>query len=334
MESSLLRMSASWLACWHQEGAGLMLKSRPSGITLCPGILSGWLATPPVDIRKPFRRAIPSWNILQADSAHSFEVEISACNTHGKWTPWFSNRKKEDLPQGDALLWEIDQFRSDDLFRQVRFRVHLSREIHSRTSPRLTSLYLTWNDCKGDECPIPRSKPRPVSPVQVPFIHQHELDPLVGGHICSPASVSMVLQGMGHGIDPMDVAQLAFHSDYQIYGSWPQAVHAACQYGARGWVELIPDWSVAVRYLRRGIPLVCSISFREGELESPPYSSTHGHLLVLIGIDPDGSPVTHDPNLPEPQGAFLRWKLEDFNKAWFGHGGVAYILTKPGGRIS
>lgn len=139
----------------------------------------------------------------------------------------------------------------------------------------------------------------------------------------------MVLRGLGLDAQPLDIAQLAYHPDYQIYGGWPQAIHAAGQLGARGWVELISSWRRAVGYLKKGIPLVCSISFNQDELESPPYLSTNGHLLVLNGIDNDGSPITHDPNLPESQGAFLRWKLADFNRAWFGHGGVAYILTKP-----
>jgi transketolase len=108
--------------------------------------------------------------------------------------------------------------------------------------------------------------------------------------------------------------------------------HFSPRQGVRGWVEIFPDWRKPVRLLRKGIPIVASIAFREGELARPPYPSTEGHLVVLVGVAEGGEILTHDPRLPKKVGAHLRWDWRDFSAAWFGHGGVGYapVLANRG----
>lgn len=295
---------------------------------LAPGASQGWITTPPIEVPQGFRRAIPSWNLLQAEGS-SYRIEFRARNANGCWSSWFSSEPSmpsQNERTGTRIRWDIDQLLSEDTLTAFQLNVHLSRESVRQSSPALRTLYLASMRPSRSGSDVPVKAPEPVTPIPLPFVYQHDLDSRIGGQICSPTSVTMVLQGAGIQVAPLEVARWAFHPKHGIYGVWPLAVHAAYQLGMKGWVQFINGWPQAVRYLKKGIPMVASIAFSEGELKEPPYPPTEGHLLVLLGVDDQGRPITHDPHLPEERGAFLRWNPEDFSKAWFGHGGVAYVF--------
>lgn len=327
MASSLSTLSACWLATWHQECSCLCLQDNQD-LVLAPGVCHGWMTTIPISIPQGFKQAIPSWNLLQAEGT-SYRVLFRACRANGCWTPWFTNEPSPATGEKQECLdvrWEMDQLLSDETLTHFQLGVHLNRESANQPSPALRALYLAAFRPSRNGPALPSRPPEPVAPIPHPFTFQYLLDPLIGGVICSPTSVSVVLRGAGIDVEPLKVAQLAYHAGYGIYGVWPMAVHAAYQLGMNGWVQYISGWSQAVRYLRRGVPLVTSIAFKGEDLKEPPYPGTEGHLLVLLGVDEKGCPITHDSRLPEERGAYLHWNPDDFSKAWFSHGGVAYVF--------
>ncbi len=346
MSSSLSKLSARWLASWHQDCTCLCLE-KGRDLVLVPEACQGWMVTPPVEVSHGFHRAIPSWNLLQPEGS-SYQVEFRARGANGCWTSWFSNETPEATQEpykNPMVSWDIDQLLSKETMTAFQLRVHLRRESANHPSPALRTLYLAskhspWEERRTDVALPQTSLKREsflvpgmgrdsyssVGPISLPFVYQHDLDPGIGGRICSPTSVSMVLQGAGIKVEALEVARLAYHSGYKIYGVWPLAVHAAYQLGLKGWVQFINSWREAESYLRKGIPLVTSIAFSDGDLKEPPYPPTEGHLLVLLGIDEQGRPITHDPHLPRDQGAYLHWNREDFSKAWLERGGVAYVF--------
>ncbi len=352
MTSSLSKMSARWLASWHEECTCLCLEGRHRDLVLVPGACHGWLTTPPLTVPQGFKRAVPSWNLLQPE-ATSYLVKFRVCGANGCWTPWFANEPTtppQDKPADSRIRWEIDQLISEETLTTFQLSVHLKRESAGQPSPALRTLYLalmretsllpleeesvsgpgTRKDSRSSGSSDTQmdswSNLLPVPPVQLPFIYQHDLDPEIGDKICSPTSVTMVLQGAGIMVAPLEVARRAYHPASGIYGVWPMAVHAAYQLGMKGWVQFISGWPQALSYLKKGIPIVAAISFAEGELKEPPYPPTEGHLLVLLGMDEQGHPITHDPHVPQERGAYMKWNLEDFSRAWLGHGRVAYVF--------
>jgi hypothetical protein len=205
-------------------------------------------------------------------------------------------------------------------------RIELERESAAIKSPEVKQLCVAVR--RRIEADVPQSLdlPETVPIIPLPFLHQHELSSDLGARICSPVSVAMVLRGRGVDVAPLELAESTYHRGHDLYGIWPLAIHAAYQLGIGAWAEYFEDWSKPVSYLKRGTPLVLSIAFEEGDLKRPPYKRTGGHLLVLLGVDEAGHPITHDPNLPAERGAFLKWEAGDLARAWFGHGGVAYVF--------
>jgi len=108
-------------------------------------------------------------------------------------------------------------------------------------------------------------------------------------------------------------------------------VQTAAHYGARGYVDRFRSWEKVREELEQGHPVVASIRFDRGELEDPPYNYTSGHLLVVRGLTGNGGVITNDPTLAkENRGDGYVWNAEDLAKAWFGRGGVGYVITADG----
>jgi hypothetical protein len=334
MSCVLLKLNAVWLTCQHLECTCLTLDSVTQHLSLVPGAVQGWMTTVPIRIPRGFQHAIPSWNI-RVPSGSAYEVEIRVAGTDRGWTPWFSNHLKTSSAEArqSKVVWDIDQVRSAQTLEWLQFRVTLQRASGAERSPELSRLSVATRSNRNPTS-LPQWKGTEIAPIQIPFIYQHEVDSELGSRICSPTSLSMVLQGMGIEVTLLEIAQQVYHTDHQLYGVWSQAVHVAYQYGVNSWVQFFEHWEKVARVLRKSIPIIVSIAFKEGDLAHPPYPSTDGHLLVLLGIDSEGNPITHDPHLPPDQGAFLKWDRADFTKAWFGHGGVAYVFTRDESPLS
>jgi hypothetical protein len=330
MACGLIKLTPSALACWHEGCACLELGPRRRNLLLSEGSCDGWLTTAPIEVKSGFHQATLSWNIRQPEGTR-YKLEWRVTDTACAWSDWCGidtlPNEGRNSSKG-AWRWEIDQFLSSRLLASFQVRVRLEREILRQASPLVDALYMATRRVPQAQPGIPKDMPEPVTPIALPFLNQYEQGAAVGPRICSATSVSMVLAGLGIAASPFDLAQSAYHTGHDLYGIWPLAIHAAYQLGAKGWVEYFDSWRRASKYLKRGIPLVASIAFEEGDLAKPPYAETKGHLLVLLGIDSDSSPVTHDPRLPATTGAFMKWNLGDFTRAWFGHGGVAYVFGR------
>ncbi len=300
----------------------------PSGLTLPEGARVGSLETHPIEIPVGFDHATLSWNVFQPEET-ALSVKFRVRGQQFGWSSWLGPEIKNQKNPGfeTTWVWDIDQVSSR--FPCSHFQVNLEistpgEEIHA---PVVKGIYFTARNSRVFELACLNEVPEKTPLIEsVPHYCQHDVDPTHGDRLCSPTSLAMILKGYGVEVDPKEIANLCFDPRSNQYGVWPQAIHVAFQKRALAWVEFIGNWKRAVHYLRRGIPLVCSIAFRKDELENPPYPPTEGHLLVLLGIDGKGNVVTHDPNLPAEKGAFLKWSHKDFSKAWFGHGGVAYVI--------
>ena len=73
------------------------------------------------------------------------------------------------------------------------------------------------------------------------------------------------------------------------------------------------------------MPVIASIAFRRGEFSSNVIERTGGHLIVVRGLTPDGDAIVNDP-ASRDRGDGVVYIAEELARAWFGHGGVAYII--------
>jgi len=309
--------------------------------------LRGTFVTPPVRAEFEFNEAIPSWNGT-AGSGGGFRVSVRVRGTEQAWSPWleFGNwgepppREDEPVTEWDDGHVEIDILFADRPAREFQFRVDLVRESVETPSPALSLLAFSYSNTLGNRDLWEKLRPRIESSpgsesspldLSVPFRSQKWEDPSLAQSICSPTSVAMVLEFLWIRVETAPVARLAFDPDHGIYGNWSRNVEAAAQLGARGYVDRFRLWNRVRKFLETGRPIVAAIRFERGELEDPPYDHSTGHLLVVRGFTADGDIITNDPFIAENNGGDgCVWKSSDLAVAWFGRGGVGYVLGTTG----
>ena len=146
------------------------------------------------------------------------------------------------------------------------------------------------------------------------FIYQYTVDPQIGGSICSPTSVSMILRSYDIQVDPYQFALDTYDPYFEMFGIWPRVVQNASEYGLDGAVTRYRTWSETREVLANGGRISMSI----GE---PLYT---GHLVMLAGFTNDGKPIVHDP--AKSNGYSYIYNKSSLSHSWFDKGGVAYTF--------
>jgi hypothetical protein len=164
---------------------------------------------------------------------------------------------------------------------------------------------------------------------------------------CSPASTAMVAAYWKSGPEPREYAwvgdayrdgQVAhaaagtFDHAYEGAGNWSFNAAYAATLGLVASVTRLRSLAEAEAFLRAGIPLVASVSFRREELTGAGYD-TRGHLLVITGFTSSGDVLVNDPashliaSNDEVPVVYDRGELE---RAWLrGSGGIVYVIRPP-----
>jgi hypothetical protein len=147
------------------------------------------------------------------------------------------------------------------------------------------------------------------------FIYQYGVNPTIGGSICSPTSVAMILRSYNINVDPYQFALSTKDPYFNIFGIWPRVVQNASEFGhLDGAVTRYRTWSEAREVLANGGRIAISVGL-------PLYS---GHLMMLAGFNSSGTPIIHDP--AQSNGYSYVFNETQLAQSWFGKGGVAYTF--------
>ncbi|NUT39321.1 MAG: C39 family peptidase [Thermoactinospora sp.] len=209
---------------------------------------------------------------------------------------------------------------------------------------------------------VPERKTVPVSPggeawgveLNVPrrsqSIHQGHYPEWDGGGQawCSPTSTTMVLGFWGKWpsaadtawVDPADpspevdyAARYVYDHAYQGAGNWPFNTAYAGRYGLDGFVTRLRSLTELEKFVKAGIPVITSQSFKKSELPGAGYG-TNGHIFVVIGFTATGDVIVNDPaNSPTNDDARRVYPRADFENVWqrsSSSGGIVYIIRPPG----
>jgi hypothetical protein len=149
------------------------------------------------------------------------------------------------------------------------------------------------------------------------FIYQYGVDPGIGGDICSPTSVAMILKSYNIDVDPRQFAIDNYDTNFGMFGIWPRVVQNAAEYGLDGAVTRYRTWSEAREVLANGGRISMSVGL-------PLYS---GHLMMLAGFTSDGKPIVHDP--AKQNGYSYIFNKTSLSQSWFNKGGIAYTFYLP-----
>lgn len=304
----------------------------------------GRLTSRIIETEFPFNDLLPSWNVDVPPGA-AFAVEIRVGRREGDfWTPFYflgawgrrEGLKGKHLRDENGFI-NIDYFQSSKKYDRIQYRFLLEAGEGGRwPAPRRVGLAYsnTLNDAE-----LARKFRKPVDPgpkekwtrrLPVPFRSQKWEDASIRGLICSPTSVSMVLEYRGIKRPTVEVCKTIYDPAYRLYGNWWRAVQGAYTYGVPGHIERFGDWNAVKRYIAAGQPIIASIRIQKGEMSHDPNRRSNGHLMIIAGFDENGDVLVNDPAGQTTEIGVTTYKRADMDKVWLARGGVGYILLPPG----
>ncbi len=301
---------------------GTEISSDGKNVILSSGVKDGSVIFKPDSSAHPFDQGLPSWNGHTPNDKSSFKV-LMRFYKNG-WSPWLTVGywKNNIFPSYGSTSFnggkiEIDWAVLNSYYSKWQFQVVMKRTAVSEPSPTLRKLSFFVSDHKTtdnvDIASIVNDKPAAIF-IPTQHFYQYGLDPGIGGDICSPTSVSMVLRSYDINVDPLQFARDNYDDYWGIFGIWPKAVQNAAEHGLNGEVTRYRNWSQARKVLADSGRIVMSVGL-------PLYA---GHLMMLAGFDAQGNPIVHDP--AKSNGYSYKFNKTSLSQSWFDKGGVAYTF--------
>ena len=289
----------------------------------------------------PFTRLISSFNVATPpDTGVTLEVRVK----HGvTWSPWIDMQSwgKVVQPLNRDLKWDGGELDTDELVLtkpadHYQSRVTLtSFAFDEKITPLVRRVSICCSGVVNDEAARKRLNPPTTVPstwardLKVPFRGQGALDnpKQIRGMICSPTSVSMVLDYYGFNRSTVENAMAIYDPHFDLFGNWGRAVTRAGEFGLDAWLERFRNWDQVKTEIANGSPVIASIYFERGEATGFIYERTGGHLLVIRGFTPSGDIIVNDP-ASRDKGNGAVYPAGEFARAWFDNGGVGYVIHK------
>jgi hypothetical protein len=277
----------------------------------------------------PSDELLPSWNVRCPEGC-AFRVDLevdagpgtraSGWLDLGGWGEWpEAQRSPTESPLAKV---EVDLLKAESAVTRVRWRIRARGPVAVEVQRR--ALCATRTAAIGPA--LERGGPPQAVRLELSLRRQFDEPPELGPRICSPTSVSMLLEFRGVSLPTGEVAATLYDAEHDLYGNWNRAVEGAFLLGVPGYLTRIGSWGEAERHLRRGQPLVISIGVDPGELSGAPYPQTAGHLVVLAGLDGRERAIVYDPAVRAPEVEPRSYLLDELEQVWLRRGGFAYVL--------
>lgn len=284
-----------------------------------------------------FRQLVSSWN---ADTPEGTYIEVQArVLVEGQWSRWLSFgqwspfirrtsfSEKGQLASVDTDVLQVD---SEAGSKTAQLRIYLYTD-SEQYSPQVRLLGVTvrpvnWKKKEGQ--PVLRQ-------LYPPAYSQLNRDPAVAHEICSPVTITALINRWGQDALPEEVARICYDRAYKGFGNWSFSVAAAGCFGYRAYVAYL-DLAGLRREIYNGYSVGVSVRYaadpETAQAENLPYlegasGTTHGHLMAVCGFCKEKDVeyvLANDSYADTDAQAPRRYRLDQFLEAW--QGGVAYIV--------
>lgn len=301
----------------------IVLSDDGESLQITEGFNTGSFILNPDTLDFPFNRGLPSWNGLVEHAEAGFKVSMRFQYGSG-WSPWltvgywmnyvWSSYGSTSYPDGYI---DYDYVVLEDFHTIYQWRVELKRQATGHPSPTIDKLSFFVSDQRTTDnlnlTSIVNDDPPEIF-CETDFVCQYNVDPEIGGSICSPTSTVLAMRSFGIEVDPYLFALDNYDDYWGIFGMWPRAVQNAASFQVDGAVTRYRTWSDAYETLAAGGRVVMSVG--------PPLYT--GHLMMLAGFDAQGDPIVHDP--ARQNGYAYEYNKTSLSRSWFNKGGVAYTF--------
>ncbi len=258
----------------------------------------------------PFDRAVLSWN---ATDAAAFEIEAG-----GTWRLVGKGGEAAEGVKSETV--DVDTLVLKEPVREFRFRATPGKGA-------VVTLVAVARWKSGERRPFAAVRSAAWGKVlDVPQRSQtvEKKDP---GEICSPTSLSMVLEFHGVKKETAEVCRGVFDHAQKIYGNWPlNTAYAHRVSGREAYVARAGGLEEVEEEIAAGRPVILSHRWKAGDLDGAPIASSNGHLIVVVGFTPEGDVVVNDP-AAKPGEVRRTYKRRQLYATFLERGsGVVYIV--------
>lgn len=287
------------------------------------------LESPDLESPVPFDDLVGSF---AADVPSGGEVELSAkVRTAAGWSDWYAlGIQRPDgfssaPPVEDAVAkLDVDELKLKSPADAARYRVKFragSRPI------RLRSVALAMSNGDAPAAPPAFSTGPWVRELAIAPRSQGDEQEKYKHDVCSPTSLSMVLEFWGHKEETEKVALAVRDRFSELFGNWPANAAYAAKAGLDARVARLESLDDLQAQVAAGRPVEVSITFKDGELPGAPIRHTNGHLIVVSGFTAGGDVIVNDPAGKGRAEVRRVYGRAAFHKVWrVNKRGLAYLI--------
>ena len=297
---------------------------------------------------KTFKRLLVSWN-CETPKGTWIEVQARAFisyyddneNSTYEWSDWLSFGKwgthiKRSSKSPDSHLAKIstDEFIIKGNYTDTASKIQIRALLHTENTnvtPSIRQFVISYKDntprLKNIEIPSDKI-------IDVPSYSQYIRDKNIGSVICSPTSITMLLNRRNENLIVEETAWSCFDYDYEAFGNWLFNVAFASSLGYESFVEY-GNLKSLKREIYSGYPVAVSVKYTNdiNNLEYPYIENapitTAGHILVVRGFEKkDGIDyvVVNDPAGKSNESVTRRYNLSEFESAWHRGSNIMYVI--------
>ncbi len=319
----------------------------PSGVgdgalTLAEGATEGTFTSAEYAV-PDFYKMVASWNAAIYDGT-SIEV-FARAYTNDAWDEWFSwGKYGMSILRGCNDGSSVDEYAPGGTITKAQFRAVLRRDSASLLSPVLRQLTYSVKGVRlTDITPTYAETPVADLPASVynvsPAYAQGIRDPEIGGSICSPSTITVMLNARNPQLDllPEELALSVQDFNYG-FGNWAFCTSAAGLYGYEAYVQY-GNIDIVLQELANGRSVGLSVSYSPRENDDYPYlpgsyGGTGGHLITIVGYEfEDGAVddmdklylISSDTYSKDDATSFHRYPWKYFQNCWTN--GVIYMVS-------
>ena len=297
---------------------------------------------------KTFKRLLVSWN-CETPKGTWIEIQARAFisyyddnkNSTYEWSDWLSFGKwgthiKRSSKSPDSHLAKIstDEFIIKGNYTDTASKIQIRALLHTENTnvtPSIRQFVISYKDntprLKNIEIPSDKI-------IDVPSYSQYIRDKNIGSVICSPTSITMLLNRRNENLIVEETAWSCFDYDYEAFGNWLFNVAFSSSLGYESFVEY-GNLKSLKREIYSEYPVAVSVKYTNdiNNLEYPYIENapitTAGHILVVRGFEKkDGIDyvVVNDPAGKSNESVTRRYKLSEFENAWHRGSNIMYVI--------
>jgi len=221
-----------------ETNQGIKLSDEGKCIMLQDGITDGYVILKPQYSQHLFNHGLPSWNGTAPDTNSSFKIQMRF--PYGtSWSTWLTaGFWKNNIwstygatSYGGGYI-DYDYVKLNSYKNSWQFKVIMTRTSAELPSPTLhmVSFFVSDNQTTSliDMNAIVNDNPQAIF-IPTDFVYQYGVDPIIGGDICSPSTVSMILKSYSINVDPYQFALDTHDPYFDMFGIWPRVVQNASE---------------------------------------------------------------------------------------------------------